>query len=73
MQIGTLVIAKKDWGMTGVDYGVGIVVQYAEGWESNGVFWSNGDIQWWDDEGLEGLSAPAENANLMCKIILDTV
>ncbi len=60
MQIGTLVQAKGDWAMTGVEYGVGIVVQYTEAWESNGVFWSNGDVQWWDDEGLEALLVPGE-------------
>ena len=60
MQIGTLVLAKDDWAMIGVEYGVGIVVQYTEAWESNGVFWSSGDVQWWDDEGLEALFVPGE-------------
>ena len=60
MQIGTLVLAKKDWATVGIIYGVGIIVQYTESWESNGVLWSSGDIQWWDDEHLEVLSVPNE-------------
>ena len=53
MLIGTLVLPKEAWAVSGINYGVGLVVDWNDSWDSSLVLWAHGEVQWWPPDELK--------------------